>query len=234
MPKRIVAPDARHYMQRWAAIGDVEDRPGTLHIFASAYIGHPIEACIAGGWPGWLPDVIEALFALSPQMGVRKYEEIKAALWPLSDMLATPVDYEAARWRLLISTLTSLPGYDPDGATHRIVRLLQRSAAGEDVPALRWGREREALRLHARSSDEHAFGTVAALTAEAVVLAATWPLQRDGATARVLRAERRTAVSAAQHRRAQPALEQLEREIAHRQRQRLIGALQGAAATEAA
>ena len=183
MNEQVLLPDAPQRIQTWLGL-PTEDRPSVLTTLAGGD-GSP-ERSIADGWPAWLPDAIYALFVTYPLMPLEERSDLDVAARKLAEALAEPVDYGAARWRLMIALLTSMEGYEPSGAALGMVELHEQALAGDAPPAEHWGAARDTLRLDAVTFEEHALAALGSVAAEAAVLMSAWPSRRDRATTRVL------------------------------------------------
>ena len=137
MKEQVLLPDAPQRIQTWLGL-PAEDRPSVLTTLAGG-VESP-ERSIADGWPAWLPDAILALFVTYPLMPLDERSDLEAAARKLAEALATPVDYKAARWRLMIALLTSMEAYEPSGAALAMVDLHEQALAGDAAAAGALGR----------------------------------------------------------------------------------------------
>ena len=223
MPEQILIPDAPERIKCWSAIPDVEDRGSVIEALTGR--ARKTEDYIADGWPSWLPDALVQAYPASPYAPLSEYSAIEDALGEIAHALAVPVDYEAARWRLMIATLINMHGYEPGGVAQPIVTLHERALYGDPPAAEQWGAARDALWLASATFSEQGLAAVAARTAEAAVLAAAWPGRRDMATARVLRSE--VSVSELGEAGPESARRELGLSVQGEQRRRLRNALLG-------
>jgi hypothetical protein len=91
-----------------------------------------IQDCVTAGWPEWLAELNVSMFDANVGAECEETARYQFAL-DVAYAVQVPRDYDKARDLFLIATLNRAKKHDTAGLCQRVIRLLHRRIAGQDV-----------------------------------------------------------------------------------------------------
>ena len=91
-----------------------------------------IQDCVTAGWPEWLAELNVSMFDANVGAECEETARYQFAL-DVAYAVQVPRDYNKARDLFLIATLDRAKKHDTAGLCQRVIRLLHRRIAGQDV-----------------------------------------------------------------------------------------------------
>ena len=91
-----------------------------------------IQDCVTAGWPEWLAELNLSMFDANVGAECEETARYQFAL-DVAYAVQVPRDYDKARDLFLIATLDRAKKHDTAGLCQRVIRLLHRRIAGQDV-----------------------------------------------------------------------------------------------------